>query len=68
MTTARMRVPGSNPGTARQCNKMDIVFVVDDSGSMAEEQTNLATNFPMFAQLLSHYQTSTASNSTSASA
>jgi hypothetical protein len=48
--------PGSNPGTAQQCNKMDIVFVVDDSGSMEEEQTNLATNFPMFAQLLSQYQ------------
>jgi hypothetical protein len=43
-------------GTAQQCNKMDIVFVVDDSGSMAEEQQNLATNFPMFAQLLSQYQ------------
>ena len=48
--------PGSDPGTAQQCNKMDIVFVVDDSGSMAEEQSNLATNFPMFAQLLSQYQ------------
>jgi len=47
---------GSDPGTAQQCNKMDIVFVVDDSGSMEEEQTNLATNFPMFAQLLSQYQ------------
>ena len=43
-------------GTARQCDRMDIVFVVDDSGSMAEEQQNLATNFPMFAQLLSQYQ------------
>lgn len=47
--------PGSD-GMAQQCNKMDIVFVVDDSGSMAEEQQNLATNFPMFAQLLSQYQ------------
>jgi hypothetical protein len=34
---------------------MDIVFVVDDSGSMAEEQSNLATNFPMFATLLQNY-------------
>jgi hypothetical protein len=42
----------------RQCNKMDIVFVVDDSGSMAEEQDNLASNFPMFATLLSNYTTS----------
>jgi hypothetical protein len=50
---------GSNSGSdgvAQQCNKMDIVFVVDDSGSMAEEQQNLATNFPMFAQLLAQYQ------------
>ena len=34
---------------------MDIVFVVDNSGSMQEEQTNLATNFPMFASLLEAY-------------
>jgi hypothetical protein len=47
------------PPIKRECNKMDIVFVVDDSGSMAEEQTNLATNFPMFANLLSSYTTST---------
>lgn len=41
-----------------QCNKMDIVFVVDDSGSMAEEQSNLASNFPMFATLLQNYTNS----------
>ncbi len=47
---------GSNdPGTAQKCNKMDIVFVVDDSGSMAEEQSNLATNFPMFATVLQNF-------------
>ncbi len=40
-----------------QCNKMDILFVIDDSGSMAEEQSNLASNFPMFAQLLSGFTT-----------
>jgi hypothetical protein len=45
------------PGEKRQCNQMDIIFVVDDSGSMAEEQSNLASNFPMFAQLLSSYTT-----------
>ena len=43
--------------TPRQCNKMDLVFVVDDSGSMQEEQSNLGTNFPMFATLLSNYVT-----------
>src|SRR5688572_10560873 len=39
-------------GVPEQCKKMDIVFVVDNSGSMQEEQSNLAANFPMFAQLL----------------
>lgn len=48
---------GSGSDVPRQCNKMDIVFVVDDSGSMQEEQTNLATNFPMFADLLANYVT-----------
>jgi len=47
---------GSDMGTPRQCDKMDIVFVVDNSGSMAEEQSNLASNFPMFASLLQSYQ------------
>lgn len=55
----------TNPGpdadngttTPKQCNKMDLVFVIDDSGSMMEEQSNLATNFPMFATLLSNYVT-----------
>ena len=45
------------PGDPQHCNKMDIVFVVDDSGSMAEEQSNLATNFPQFATLLSGFMT-----------
>lgn len=52
---------GSNMGTpdasgvADKCSKMDLVFVVDDSGSMAEEQSNLGANFPMFATLLQNY-------------
>ncbi len=29
-------------------NKLDIMFVVDNSGSMSDEQTNLATNFSAF--------------------
>lgn len=48
---------GSNDGIPRECNKMDIIFVVDNSGSMMEEQTNLASNFPMFAQVLENYTT-----------
>ena len=42
-------------GVPEQCKKMDIVFVVDNSGSMQEEQANLASNFPMFAQVLEQY-------------
>ncbi len=51
---------GSNvdPGEARQCDKMDIVFVVDNSGSMEEEQQNLAANFPQFAQKIKNYMVS----------
>ena len=43
--------------TPRACNKMDLIFVIDDSKSMEQEQGNLATNFPMFASLLSSYVT-----------
>jgi hypothetical protein len=46
---------GGGSGEARKCNKMDLVFVVDDSGSMSEEQSNLASNFPMFATVLQNY-------------
>jgi hypothetical protein len=49
---------GETPATG-ECRKMDLIFVVDDSGSMEQEQTNLATNFPMFAALLNSYTIST---------
>jgi hypothetical protein len=51
--------PGTDasPVTPRACNKMDLVFVIDDSKSMEQEQGNLAANFPMFASLLSSYTT-----------
>ncbi len=39
------------------CDKMDILFVVDDSGSMGEEQANLASNFPRFVEVLDAYRT-----------
>ena len=32
--------------------KIDILFVIDDSGSMADKQNNLATNFPNFINVL----------------
>ncbi len=50
---------GGDPPATEQCRKMDLIFVVDDSGSMSEEQTNLASNFPMFATLLNSYTIST---------
>ena len=54
--------PGSDGGSqpaAQGCDKMDILFVVDDSGSMSEEQMNLAQNFPKFIDVLNAYQTGT---------
>ena len=35
---------------------VDIVFVIDDSGSMMEEQANLARNFPLFMDELAGLQ------------
>src|SRR5260221_14283774 len=46
---------GEDP-KADECQKMDIVFVVDDSGSMAEEQTNLGANFPGFVNVLKDFK------------
>lgn len=43
------------PGEPEACTKMDIVFVVDDSGSMSEEQSNLANNFPLFFDVIDNY-------------
>ena len=49
----------TTPPVTEECRKMDLIFVIDDSGSMEEEQTNLASNFPMFASLLNSYTIST---------
>lgn len=46
---------------AEACEKMDFVFVIDNSGSMQEEQTNLIANFPGFAQLVNDYVTQSGS-------
>jgi hypothetical protein len=32
------------------CNQLDILFIIDNSGSMGEEQKNLAANFPYLIQ------------------
>lgn len=34
------------------CSKMDILFVIDNSQSMEQEQQNLIANFPMFISVL----------------
>ncbi len=48
---------GNGDPAADECKKMDIVFVVDNSGSMKEEQTNLVANFPKFAGVIDQYKT-----------
>jgi hypothetical protein len=37
---------------ANGCTKLDVLFVIDNSGSMGEEQANLTANFPMFISVL----------------
>jgi hypothetical protein len=39
------------------CANMDILFVVDNSASMVEEQSSLAANFPLFLEVLDTYET-----------
>lgn len=34
------------------CQKLDLLFVIDNSGSMGQEQANLIANFPMFITVL----------------
>src|SRR5688500_2028557 len=56
---AIVRPDGMRPPPSEDaCQKMDILVIVDDSGSMAEEQGNLATNFPRFVEVLDAYLTS----------
>ncbi len=40
------------------CSAVDIVFVVDDSGSMRHERDNLRSNFPGFINALDAFRTS----------
>lgn len=37
------------------CFKIDFLFVVDDSGSMGQEQSNLVQNFPKFLEVIDNY-------------
>ena len=56
-TTGGSEFPEDEPGEPEACAKMDIVFVVDNSASMDDEQANLAANFPKFYDVLQNYQT-----------
>ena len=52
---ARPSVEFADAAPPEQCDKMDIVFVIDNSGSMEEEQVNLASNYPAFIEVLEDY-------------
>src|SRR5688500_3590303 len=39
---------GDDPDAIEGCKKVDFLFVVDNSGSMSDEQSNLVSNFPGF--------------------
>tara|TARA_R110002073_G_scaffold123819_12_gene268022 strand:+ start:5391 stop:6368 length:978 start_codon:yes stop_codon:yes gene_type:complete len=47
----------ADAGPPEVCSKMDILFVIDDSGSMEEEQANLVQNFPQFINVLDQFMT-----------
>jgi hypothetical protein len=42
--------PPVDPGPG--CEAIDVLFVIDNSGSMEQEQTNLIANFPQFVTVL----------------
>ena len=49
---------GDLPGCAGDgsCNEIDLLFVVDNSGTMGEEQLNLAANFPLLVEKLENLE------------
>lgn len=51
-TDASSDGPGTPPGDGARCEKIDVLFVIDNSGSMGEEQANLIANFPLFISVL----------------
>ncbi len=51
----------TEPPPVEECQKMDIIFVIDDSGSMEEEQQNLAANFPKFISKIDSFKTKSGS-------
>lgn len=47
--------PGGDSGDVQVCTKMDLLFVIDDSESMREEQENLSANLPGFIDILNDF-------------
>jgi hypothetical protein len=45
-------VPGPCQGDSTPSHKLDLLFLVDNSGSMGEEQSSLLANFPQFVAVL----------------
>ncbi len=43
---------GAEGGDASGCDKVDFLFVIDNSGSMGDEQENLIANFPQFMETI----------------
>ncbi|MBX3227660.1 MAG: hypothetical protein KIT84_14995 [Labilithrix sp.] len=48
---------GPPPATPVECKKMDIIFVIDNSVSMKQEQDALITSIPGFIKLIEEYKT-----------
>ncbi len=44
-------VPTCSSGDS-SCNQLDLLFVIDNSGTMGEEQVNLSANFPLLIEKL----------------
>ena len=57
--TSTFEFDGNLPDAAvkDECRKMDVVFVVDDSGSMSAAQAKLRANFPRMVDTLNAFKT-----------
>ncbi len=51
-STSTTAVDTTGGGCEQDCAQVDLLFVIDNSGTMGEEQRNLARNFPLLVQQL----------------
>ena len=47
---------GGGGTSGESCRKIDLVFVIDNSASMGEEQGNLISNFPKFVDVINTFK------------